>query len=438
MTDQELPLHIVELRTENVKRISAVTIRPEGNMVVIGGDNGQGKTSLLDSIEWALGGSKNIDAEPIRRGARKAKIVVNLGEIVVERTFNAKGGTSLVVKNADGEPMRSPQALMDKLCAKVTFDPLSFAREDDKKQDAILKDALGLDFSKLDAKRQGIFDQRRDLKRDAKALGARLDAMVLHINVPEKEDSVAALTEELETAQNIAKSNDAKRSKIKSEQKFLETLETQSMDAKNEVNRIEAELSKARLKLQHTHDERESQKLLLEQLESEADALVDPDTAPIKEKLRTIEETNRKVRENAEHKKLSAELEDLETQIEKHTESIQGIDDEKARQLEAADFPIPGLGFDETGPTLNGVPLSQASQAERLRVSIAIGAALNPRVRVMLVRDAALLDQKSMQLLAEFAAEKNVQIWLERVGDGDESAIIIDDGTILTHGEAAE
>jgi len=49
-------MKIVKLTAENVKRLRAVEITPDGNTVVISGRNGQGKTSVLDSIWFALGG----------------------------------------------------------------------------------------------------------------------------------------------------------------------------------------------------------------------------------------------------------------------------------------------------------------------------------------------------------------------------------------------
>lgn len=113
---------IIKLTAENVKRLSVVEISPEGNVVTIGGRNGQGKTSVLDSIEYALGGNPS-DTMPVRSGEESAKVVVDLGDIVVKRTFTAAGGTSLTVTNADGVKQASPQAILDKLTGRLTFDP---------------------------------------------------------------------------------------------------------------------------------------------------------------------------------------------------------------------------------------------------------------------------------------------------------------------------
>lgn len=98
--------------------------------------------------------------------------------------------------------------------------------------------------------------------------------------------------------------------------------------------------------------------------------------------------------------------------------------------LEEASFPVVGLGFDEDGVTFEGVPLDQASQAQRVRVSVAMGIAMNPELRVLLVRDASLLDDESMGMIAQMAEDADAQLWLERVGDGDAGAIIIEDGAV--------
>lgn len=429
------PLHVVALQVENVKRIQAVAIRPEGSVVVIGGQNAQGKTSLLDSLEMALGGGKTIPAEPVRRGARKARIVADLGELVVERTFTPKG-TALEVRNAAGVPQRSPQALLDKLCSKVAFDPLSFAREEPRKQDAILKEVLGLDFSEIDQKRAQLYEQRRDTKRDAKQLESRVDAMVLHIGVPDEEVSVAELLAELERRNGSAAEKERLERRASAAERDVLVNELAIRASRTRVEQFEEELRKAREELAEHERDLEVNRARYQECQAEAEVFTFPDPEEVRTQLAAAEETNRKVRENRQHKQLERELREKERQVESLTSAIEAIDAQKAEQLAAAQFPVPGLGFDETGPTLNGIPLEQASQAERLRVSVAIGAALNPRVKVMLVRDGSLLDDESMRLLAELAEETGSQLWVERVGDGDASAIVIEDGMVRDGTEA--
>lgn len=431
------PLHIVELNAENVMRLKAVRIRPDGQkMIVVGGENAQGKSSLLSSIEMLLGGGKTIPGEPVRRGQRKARIVADFGDIVVERTFSAKG-TALEVRNADGVPQKSPQALLDSLCAKVAFDPLSFAREEPKKQDAILKQILGLDFSDLDTRREKAFAERRDLNRDVKTKAAQLSGMLPHIGVPAEEVSVAELTQELENARDIWDENRNRKVQLETAIDQAGDTRIEISNAQTKIKELERDLREKKKLVEELRAQQIEEEKTIEDLKQKVEALEWPELEPIKTRIATAETTNRKVRENKQRKALAAELDLLETQVDHLNDQIEEIDAEKQARLEAAKFPVPGLGFDDTGPTLNGIPLDQASQAERLRVSIAIGAALNPRIRVMLVRDASLLDAKAMELMAQFAEEHNVQLWMERVGTGDPSALVIEDGELRDVAESA-
>jgi len=113
------------------------------------------------------------------------------------------------------------------------------------------------------------------------------------------------------------------------------------------------------------------------------------------------------------------------------TAELESIKDKKRQMLAEANYPIPGLAVGEDGTVLfDGVPLSQASRAQQIRTSVAIGIAMNPKLKVLLIRDGSLLDEDNLKLVADMATEHDAQIWIERVGDKDESAIIIEDGHI--------
>ncbi len=430
MSEEEKPLHIIRLATDNFMRLSAVEITPQGNVVTLGGRNAQGKSSILQAIECALGGGKTIPVEPVRRGERKARIVVDLGDIVVERTFSPKG-TALEVRNAEGVPQKSPQALLDKLCSKVAFDPLSFAREEPKKQDAILKQVLGLDFSDIDARREQAYAERTQVNREAKQLSARLDALPVHAGVPDQEVSVAELTAELERLRDVETANDADRDRLKLARGALVRAKDEVADVDEAIAELEAKLAELRADKVELENNVRVAETDVAKLEATVSALKDPDLAPIRQQIATAEETNRKVRSNLERKGIAGQLRMKEGRADELTAIIEAADAEKAEQLAAAKFPVEGLGFEESGPTLNGLPLEQASQAERLRVSVAIGAALHPRVRVMLVRDGSLLDDNSMRLLAELATETGSQLWVEKVSsDGAGCSVVIEDGMV--------
>lgn len=410
------PLKIVRLDVENVKRVRAISITPHGETVILGGKNAQGKTSVLDAIEMVLGGGKALPAEPIRRGAKQATIVCDLGDLVVERVIT-RTGTTLTVRDKDGKKQSSPQTLLDALCSRIAFDPLAFSRMDPAAQNEVLRKLLGLDFGELDQRREALYARRTDVTREAKSTRARSEGMTIPPSTPAEpvavSDLLARLTE-------ITRADQAASDRQWRLSKAQETV----ANADNAVTTALAALEAARGRAM-------AAKMALKALErEEAPAAPDVSAEELQRQIAGAQAVNDNVRRRGERDRLEAEANELEQKVFELTASIDAIDDEKRATIAQAAFPVPGLALGEKGPTLNGVALAQASGAEKLRVSVAIGLALNPRLKVLLVRDASLLDAASLTMVGEMAAEAGAQIWLERVGTGDPTAVVISDGQV--------
>lgn len=162
-------MKIISLKAENIKKLVAIEIMPDGNMVQITGKNGQGKTSIIDSIWWALAGAEHIQAQPIRQGAETATIQLDLGRLKVERRFTKKGNY-LTVTNEEGARYPSPQTMLDELLGALSFDPLAFARMKPAEQFDMLRRTvkLDIDFAELDRLDKRDFEARTLVNRDAK------------------------------------------------------------------------------------------------------------------------------------------------------------------------------------------------------------------------------------------------------------------------------
>jgi len=171
-------MRIIKLKAENIKRLTAVEIEPNGNVVKITGKNANGKTSVLDAIYWAMSGTRNIQDVPIHEGANKASIKLELGELTVERKFSSKG-TTLRVTKPTGAPMTSPQSVLDELIGNLAFDPLEFSRLPAKQQFEMLREIVVIDgdIDVLDEERAGVFLQRTDANRQLKALVVERDSL---------------------------------------------------------------------------------------------------------------------------------------------------------------------------------------------------------------------------------------------------------------------
>ena len=406
-------MKIIRLTASNIKRLVAVEITPAGNVVEITGKNMQGKSSVLDSIWYALGGKKAQPAQPIRRGQDTAEVFLDLGEYRVTRRWT-KQGSSLKVTNADGLRFDNPQKVLDALVGNLSFDPTAFVRMKPADQVVTLKQVAGLDFTEIDNARQLAYDQRRDHNRDIKQLEANVGP---EIDAPDVFVSVTDLGAELTAAHEHNNNNDSARQSHTKTEQVIVMLESRIQEAKTQLTELQAEHRKELAT-------RASQ-------ESAIEALIDIDTAELAEKIANAEVVNVKVRDRKQRAEIIGRLTGLQKSSDRCAADINRCDTEKHNQLENAALPIDGLSFDDNGVTFNELPFNQASSAEQLRVSVAMGLAINPKLKVMLVRDGSLMDEQSLALLSELAEKNDAQVWLETVGNGEGGGVVIEDGSVV-------
>jgi DNA repair exonuclease SbcCD ATPase subunit len=399
---------IIRLESTNYKRLKAVEIvpDPDGNLVIVAGKNGQGKTSILDSITAALGGvNGKTTPKPIRDGEDRAEIVLETEDLIVTRKFTASGPT-LLVKSHDGAVYPKGQAKLDDLLGRLSLDPLAFTQLSDRDQLATLLDLVDLpfDIDKLAAERKEVFERRTDANRKVKELTARAAEYISRpADLPDEEISVSALVAAYREGQEL---ND----RIAEADRAVVALQAR-------VEKLRAELAVAQDALDNASD-----------YSAKAPAPVDLEA--IEKQVNNAEEINAAVRHHKVGEKVRADLTIAEQEAAELTEAIAEIDKQKADGLAAAVFPIDDLGFDDTGVTYRGVPFKQASGAEQLRVSLAMAIALNPKLRVIRIADGSLLDSDNLALVESIAREHDFQVWIEMVGDGDGRGIVIEDGQV--------
>lgn len=414
---------IVQLTASNVKRLSAVTIKPDGSTVVIGGRHGNGKSSVLDCIVYAITGTKSLPPVPLRRGASKGHIDLDIGDLKIRRTFTRKGEadytTSLEVKRANGDKVSSPQALLDSLCTSLAFDPLEFARLKPKAQLEALRSLVNLDFTELEKERARIYAERTEVNRQRAAKEAECLALRPVEGVGTAEVSVTERLSAIRQAEGQNKVN-ADARKLLSQKESVVTAKAA------EVKRLQEALQSAMRDAQAAVEAAAAQRDVVDSLSA------DVDLAPLQEALANAETTNKGVRSNLRRAELVTAEQNLSDKSDDLTRRIEAIDDSKAAAMKAAKFPVDGLGFGADGVLLNGLPLEQANTAAQIELSVAMGIALNPTFRVMLIRDGGSLfpDETGLGLIAKLAESNDYQVWIERPSLGEECSVIIDDGHV--------
>lgn len=392
-------MQITTLVAENFKRLKAVRIDTDGSpVVVLSGRNAQGKSSVLDAIWAALAGKDGVKEvkRPIRDGETKARVEITLDDIVVTRRWSGAGST-LEVKSAQGAKFPSPQRMLDDLIGKLSFDPLAFAQSDPKAQLATLIDLADLDFDPDENARlrKEAYEDRTIVNRDVKRIQAQIDSLPNVTQLGQRVD-VAALSAEIQTATQISE-------------------------------------RKAALLEEHARNKAEIERLTTRQAEIVAEGSALPKTRPLEvlvEEMSQADEINKICDVDDQRTRLLGDLASQQAVVADHNASIELCDKIKAEGIARAKFPVDGLGFDDEGVLYNGVPFQQASAAERLRVSVAMAMAMNPKIRVIRITDGSLLDSDNMRMIEEMAKDQDFQVWVEKVDESGEVGVVIEDGEV--------
>ena len=405
---QEDSMHIKQLKIENFLRINVVDITPDGNIVYITGQNGEGKTSVLNGLWAGLANPRFSEfPKPVKDGEEKAVITIDLNKYLITRTFTEKDGvtkTTLKVEGAEGAQFLSPQKLLDKLLGALTFDPLAFTQMKSKDQvEMLLKLAGGeIDIEAMDAARESAYTQRTAANQSVKTLSAARGeepARVVKIDISE-------IQKQMEVSSQLRRDMMDQTSKVSRKRTEVAELEDRIVQLKKEIGAIDDYLTEAETTLAKFKP--------YDELKASIDEAV---------------ENNAKCGDWDKWAEAGKDIVVYSNKANEYTNKINEIDEKKKNAIAALEFPYPGLSFGEGGVVYNKIPLKQASKAEQIRVSLAIAMALNPKLRVIRIEDGSLLDENNLKLIHELAVEKDYQVWIERVTGAGEGGILIEDGT---------
>lgn len=414
-------MKILKLIINNVMRIKAVEITPDGNTVMITGKNGAGKSATLQSIAMALCGKDAIPVEPIRRGAKSGSIILELGgelKVKVTRTFTA-GGTKLEVTEA-GNTVGSPQTFINRFLGAISLDPSKFLALDPREQRRTLLELLKIDFSDIDAGIAKIKDERTMLNRDKKALEVNRASLRWTDDLPEAEISVTNLTTELKRRQDHNANADREKRCIDAKANELGDLKLRYSSVKQEIENLQKELEG--IDLEMTQGQAELDEMIANGKKKES-------TDEILQQISASDATNQKIRVNLKITDLDNHLKTLQADYYERGQTIDQLEASKQKLLADAKMPVEGLTAGDEGLLYNGVPLEQASESEQLRVAVAIAMKLNPTLRVIRT-SANAFDSNSLKIISEMAEAHDYQIWMERVDESGKVGIVIEDGCV--------
>lgn len=405
-----MSMKINRLEIENVKRIKAVKVTPkESGLTIIGGNNNQGKTSVLDAIAWALGGDRYRPSEAQREGSvipPQLHIVMNNG-LVVERK-----GKNSNLKVTDPTGTKAGQQLLNEFISQLALDLPHFMEAPGREKARILLQIIGVetDLEELDKKEKELYNERLYIGRVA---DQKIKYAKEQIYYPDAPLDLVSPMELIKRQQEILAQNGENQRK----REKLHQLE-------QEHQRVNEEMSALLQKQQMLeHD--------LNIARMSAQDLKDESTAELEASIANIENINRKVRANLDKEKAEEDAKSYQQQYADYTKELDGVRQQKAQLLTTAELPLPELSVKDGELIYKGQKWDNMSGSERLMVSTAIVRKLNPNCGFVLLDKLEQMDMQTLQEFGSWLETEGLQAIATRVSTGDECSIIIEDGYVV-------
>lgn len=409
-------IRINTLELENVKRIKAVTITPtEKGLTVIGGNNNQGKTSILDSIAWALGGEDFRPSNPAREGSAippNLKVTLSNG-IIVERK-----GKNSSLKVTDPSGKKAGQTLLNDFIDRLAINLPKFMNSTNKEKANILLKIIGVgeQLAKFQLQENELYQERLTVGRIADQKKKYAKEQVFYDNAPDNLISPQELIDQQQAILAKNGENQRKREKVAQYEYQVSTLT-------DEVARLEALLNAKKNELtKATYD--------LTIAKTDAMDLIDQSTEELEKNLADIEETNRKVRANLDKQKAEEDAKQYKEQYDDLTIKIDNVRKQKMDLLNSADLPLPGLSVEDGELTYKGKKWDGMSGSDQLKVSTAIVRKLNPKCGFVLLDKLEQMDLDTLNEFNQWLKLEGLQAIATRVSTGGECSIIIEDGMV--------
>lgn len=411
-----MSVKINALELENVKRIKAVKIDPTQNgLTIIGGDNNQGKTSVLDSIAWALGGDKNKPSNAAREGSTippVLKVTLSNG-IIVERK-----GKNSSLKVTDPSGKKAGQNLLNSFIEQLALDLPKFMNKTNKEKAEVLLNIIGVgdQLAVYQKQENELYQERLTVGRIADQKAKFAKEQPFFEDSPKDLVSPQDLINQQQAILAQNGENQRKREKVTQYEYQVKTLTDEVARYEQMLNQKKEELNKA------TYD--------LSVAKTDALDLLDQSTDELEKNLAEIEETNRKVRANLDKEKAEEDAKGYKSQYDNLTNQIEDVRKQKYDLLNNADLPLPELSIEDNELTYKGKKWDSMSGSDQLRVSTAIVRKLNPDCGFVLLDK---LEQMDLRTLTEFNAwleQEGLQAIATRVSTGDECSVIIEDGYV--------
>lgn len=410
----------------NIKVIEHLRIET-GVLTVISGENGSGKSSILDAISTIFEGGH--DPALIRHEADKGEVVLELNDATTIRKVITAKGYTLTVKTKDGGIVKAPAKYVERLAAGFALDPIAFVTAKKAERVKFLLEAMPIEFTaeetrkilgeaapvtainlqRLGEIRDGLFEGRREVNVIVRDMEGSIKDARKNLPPEPEGDPQAKVSELTET---IAKLREEMAS-------AKADLDAQSERLKSE-KRTECEAKILELQRALAYD--------VQDINKEARKVYEQGTADAHTSLETAtsELATAKAAAETQHwaKGARANLKQMETRCREKfirsndlTQKLTAVDKLKASKL--ANLPIPGIDIQDGDVAVENVPWEHVNSSEQWLVAIQVGSLKTGELGLMVCDNAEGLDPKRWEEFTEAITASGLQVAVARATAGD-------------------
>lgn len=421
----------IGLRAAGWQRVESAWVPFGPGLNLVGGENGEGKTSTVRALRAALGDRDAIGDRPVHDGSEAADVEIPVagpsGALYCTIRLHMDAGAdkpSLSVKDPAGKRMPGDPATLIRgmVGAGIVYDPTALVspngevtREgrDRRRMEVLLRACpLSIDLAQHEAARKVAFDDRRDAARDAKRLAAEVGEEVPADeglpNVPSG-DGLRAVLADMRATNKTKATARVERERILS----------RASSAVDDVERLRREWAQAdqlaaRLNADHAAH-----------VQAHGSTIVDEDTSATEASLAAISESSRvaglAAQRNAEKARRRRERDDkakaaatAAAESERLTAELARLDAVKSAALAAANLPA-GLSIGDEGQVLlGGQPFESEAESGQYTAALAVGERLCGPLRLLTFRSGDALGNAAVLVVKDWCERRGAQVVMER------------------------
>ena len=401
---------------EDIKRIRMVSVTPTATgLTIIGGKNDQGKTSVIDSLMWGLGGDKFRPSNPTREGSLvppKIKIKLDNG-IIVERS-----GKNSELKVTDPTGRKSGQKLLNSFISSFALDIPKFMEMNAKEKADVLLRIIGVGdkLAMLDNDEKILYNRRLEIGRIAEQKAKYADELPEYEGIPSEPVSPSELIREQQEI--LARNGENQRKRL------------HLREMKREYEQLAFAIEEAEHRLSELNGKRKKLDEDIRLASVSVQELVDESTEELENNIRNIEALNIKIRSNLDKEKAEEEAQHFSEEYDDLTKQIEKLRSDRRALLDNADLPLKELSVRDGELIYKGAKWDCMSGSEQLKVAVSIVRKLNPKCGFVLIDKLEQMDLETLNDFGKWLETENLQAIATRVSTGSECSIIIEDGYV--------